>query len=364
MIKSLQISGYKLFDHLSISRFGRLNLFVGENNTGKSCLLEAIGLYAGRSPIADIITTASKRSLERLQPWEADNIIEAGSSLRHPVFQLFKSDETAIDGSITIGQYEDPRPLLIRQRFHQTIIEDGLRRYVPLEPGDILEDPIEMALQIYRGDEQVGLMTRRSLPLRSTSLGEKLRTHEAAVVAHVPAFGFSDEQAAAMWDGLVQGPGQEQVLDLLRIIDPSIQDLVYIAGRMDRRIALLKLRNASRVPLRSMGDGLTRLFHIGLAIASSGFGILLIDEFENGLHWKAQEKVWIALAKATRDLHMQVFATTHSRDCIESFVTASATVELADSSIYRLERLKGEVFATELPMVNVDAALHQNSEVR
>jgi AAA15 family ATPase/GTPase len=44
MIESLHVSGFKFFRDITLPRLGRLNLFVGENNSGKSCLLEAISL--------------------------------------------------------------------------------------------------------------------------------------------------------------------------------------------------------------------------------------------------------------------------------------------------------------------------------
>jgi predicted ATPase len=167
-----------------------------------------------------------------------------------------------------------------------------------------------------------------------------------------------------MWDTLVQGPGQELVLDWLRLLDPRIQDLAYIAGRLHSRIALLKIKGQGRMPLRSMGDGLTKLFHIALAVASSSKGILLIDEFENGLHWKVQETLWKILAKAAREFNLQVFCTTHSRDCIEGFTAAVEETEFSNASIYRLEHKGDDVLAIELPLINVDAAIREHEEVR
>jgi AAA15 family ATPase/GTPase len=76
MIESLHIAGFKLFRDLTLPKLGRMNLFVGENNTGKSCLLEAIGIYGGKSPVTDILQVASLRSQEVLRPWEADGTNE------------------------------------------------------------------------------------------------------------------------------------------------------------------------------------------------------------------------------------------------------------------------------------------------
>ena len=365
MIRSLHIRGYKLFEDLTLPAFGRLNLFVGENNTGKSCLLEAIGLYAGRTPATDIIKVAASRRSDRLNPWDADNVTEAGTSLLHPVFDLFHCNGGNPSKSILIEEVDTHHPLRIDQRLHHVIVDDeGVRRYVPAMAGDIAQAPTEMTLQVFRGDKQVGLVTRRNIPLRIGTATEKLNLHDTLVVAHVPASGYSESQAASMWDALVQGPGQDLVLSWLRIIEPRIQDLAYIGGRLDTRLALVKLEGLSRIPLRSMGDGLTRLFHIGLAMASAAHGVLLIDEFENGLHWKAQTKIWDALASAANPFDVQIFATTHSRDCIQGFVEVSQAKIFDDSKVYRLERIEGNIVALNLPLLNVNAAMNQHSEVR
>src|SRR5579862_5822060 len=90
MIESLHVAGFKLFRDIKLPRFGRLNLFLGENNSGKSCLLEAINLYAGHTPVSDVLQTAAGRSAEEtLRPWDPVDLTEEGTSIGHPVFDLF-----------------------------------------------------------------------------------------------------------------------------------------------------------------------------------------------------------------------------------------------------------------------------------
>ena len=167
-----------------------------------------------------------------------------------------------------------------------------------------------------------------------------------------------------MWDQFIQGPGQERVLNWLRLIDPRVQDLAYIAGESRTRVALLKVEGRARIPLSTMGDGLRRMFHIGLAMATASKGILLIDEFENGLHWRVQRELWVALGKAAQEFDVQIFATTHSRDCIGGFVSASKELSIPDATVYRLEREGDEIYAVDLALVNVEDALEVNGEVR
>jgi hypothetical protein len=370
MIDSLHIAGFKLFRDLTLPKLGRMNLFVGENNTGKSCLLEAIGLYAGQNPVADVLQTASLRSPEPLRPWEVGGGFEEGIALKHPVIDLFPRKESAlyllhrpIVIEETIG---DLNSLNIRCQPHDVVVdEDGRRRYVPTLPGHVTAGISEIAITVSRGDKQVALITRQHLPLRLSTpdLGTS-GDGQASMFALLPASGFSDEKAASLWDQLIQGPGQESVLTWLPMIDPRIEAFDYIAGRGTSRIALLKVEGQGRIPLGTMGDGVRRMFHIGLAMATASKGILLIDEFENGLHWHVQRELWAALGRAAKGFDVQIFATTHSRDCIAGFVSASKETGVSDAKMYRLEREDDEIYAVDLALVNVDAAMHLNAEVR
>ncbi len=46
MLTSFEIRGFRAFAHLKLTDLGRVNLFVGKNNVGKSSLLEALWVHA------------------------------------------------------------------------------------------------------------------------------------------------------------------------------------------------------------------------------------------------------------------------------------------------------------------------------
>ena len=113
-----------------------------------------------------------------------------------------------------------------------------------------------------------------------------------------------------------------------------------------------------QLPLRSFGDGLNRLFAIILSLVNARGGILLIDEFENGLHYSVQLDAWNTVFRLAQSLEVQVFATSHSWDTIETFQqAASKTPE--DGVLVRLtrrgDRISPTVFAEdELAVVTRD----------
>ena len=79
---------------------------------------------------------------------------------------------------------------------------------------------------------------------------------------------------------------------------------------------------------------------IAVALAKSANGVLLIDEIDTGLHHVAMDRMWKFVNDSAEMLNVQVFATTHSRDCFESLaVICQETSEAPNRvSIQRIDR--------------------------
>jgi AAA15 family ATPase/GTPase len=64
MLTSLIIRNYRIFKEIKINKLSRVNLFVGKNNTGKSCLLEALQIYASKAEpqiLSNIISSRDEK---------------------------------------------------------------------------------------------------------------------------------------------------------------------------------------------------------------------------------------------------------------------------------------------------------------
>jgi len=64
---------------------------------------------------------------------------------------------------------------------------------------------------------------------------------------------------------------------------------------------------------------MTRLLGVVLALVNAKEGLLLIDEIDTGLHYSVQDDIWRLIFETAQKLNVQVFATTHSKDTINSF---------------------------------------------
>lgn len=379
MISSLHISGFKLFRDLDLPKLGSLNLFVGKNNTGKTCLLEAVELYASSSPW-DILRVASRREPDAAQRKKFDRFdpFELEESLR-PLMNLFHREHGHLFKPHIRLSADDPESNLVLRC--EPFLDDLLEMEAMsseserMEPsshrrhlGHLLGRGFEVARGMKKPRRHYFERYLRMPPPPEELVKEEGVSHpDAAPVAFLPARGFSMSDAKRLWDKASLADKDELLLDWLRFVEPEVRDLRYISDpESGIDLPYLKINgDRGRTPLASMGDGLTRLFHIGLAMANASGGILLIDEFENGLHWEVQEQLWKALFKATNQFGVQVFATTHSTDCIRGFLAAqSEMLKLGENYVYRLEREGEEVYALGLPSDNLGAALRHQIEVR
>lgn len=115
--------------------------------------------------------------------------------------------------------------------------------------------------------------------------------------------------------------------------------------------------------MRSLGDGINRLFGMTLALVNTKDGLLLVDEVENGLHYSILPDVWRLIFQTARRLNVQVFATTHSWDCIEAFQRA-AEDSPEDGVLVRLQNQDGDVTATVFDERRLAVVTREGIEVR
>jgi AAA15 family ATPase/GTPase len=79
---------------------------------------------------------------------------------------------------------------------------------------------------------------------------------------------------------------------------------------------------------------------IALALVNAQDGFLIIDEIESGLHYSVQLKTWELIFRLAEELKIQVFATTHSDDCVKAFQYVAQRDEAVEGVLIRLGKWK------------------------
>lgn len=120
-----------------------------------------------------------------------------------------------------------------------------------------------------------------------------------------------------------------------------------------------------KIPIRYLGDGITRLLSIILAIANSKNGCLLIDEIENGIHYSIMPKIWMGIAKAAKEFDCQIIATTHSYECLASAYSGLNSSNFNEDFTYiHLEEDDDKIVPKAFTGELLATALNANMEVR
>jgi AAA15 family ATPase/GTPase len=379
MLKSFQISNFRLFQHLEIGRLNRVNLIVGKNNAGKSTFLEAVALYASNaspSVFLNLVESRQENWVSEAQP-QSQNF--SGNSIRH----LFFDRELPQIGSqgILLGEVSSKTKLHISVAAYQNIDddEDTIRKIrVSGVQLDLLnEDP--SSFEVFLVAEE-NAKTRRLFRLdredikdirRNISMGMYQRQHSDFKLSWelVSTEKMSNRRLAALWDLTSLTNLETDVISSLCIIDSRVSGVAFVEDISQKRsgenrIPLVKLEGIDEpLPLKSMGDGMTRLFHIIVALVNAQNGLLLIDEFENGLHWSIQPRVWDIVFQLAEKLNVQVFATTHSRDCVQGFDSAWNKYPTL-GAFFRLDAKDGSIRATEYTAETLTDAIDMDVEVR
>jgi len=94
-----------------------------------------------------------------------------------------------------------------------------------------------------------------------------------------------------------------------------------------------------KAPLSTFGDGMRRVFLLGVTLAAVRGGILLVDEIEAAIHTEALDATFRWLLRACRELDVQLFTTTHSLEAVDALLAAGKDAD--DLVTYRLDRKDG-----------------------
>lgn len=379
MLTSLRVTGFRDLKSLRVDSLARVNLFVGTNNCGKTSLLEAIEIFLGGGR-SEALFAGSLRREETMRTPQGSMV---------DVCHLFHGHSFEGDASFSIkGVNGGPRAVHVRVGTldHSAHFDATSQMRLLDEPtqasshGSLretseetrwLEDRVALLVEprgwstdryaiplTAEGGVPVGVLSPRLIRTRRSP-------SERPTYNFITTSGLDLRHLVQLWDGIVLSPEEELVLDSLRIIEPDLERLAAV----DREVssgAFMLLRRGSdrRIPLGSMGDGLRRLLAIAVCLGRAAGSSLLIDEIDTGLHHSVMTRMWRLVIETAVRRNIQVFATTHSDDCVRSLAAlAGDDPELGEQvTLHRVE--KGRVETTPYDADELRQVIDGDIEVR
>jgi ABC-type glutathione transport system ATPase component len=315
MLTSLEIENFKCFRQLKINPLAKVNLFVGTSNSGKTAIIEAVSML--------------------------------------PQSEGFKLPEFR-DKSYKGETSED----YVRWLFHD------LQDEIPIVISGQRQDGPHIAQIASKGVERSLAVTIALLPLNKVVQWHPIQGWMNRIRSLSTDKRPATELAKDFDSWTRRTENEDRFVDFLKRVEPRLKRLrpFEIEGR---RVLYADVGLPERIPLPFLGEGFNRLVQIYGAIIGEEADILLIDEIENGLHWSALPQIWTGIREAVNKEEVQIFATTHSLECIAAAAEAFKGEPKNDLAVHRLERLEnGNIRCVTMNEEELERMLERDWEVR
>ena len=334
MYHGIDITNYRCFSDYRLHGLGRVNLLVGMNNSGKSSLLEAIRLLSSEGDPSPLWHSMRRRG-ERMSNRRRERPSHFDISHHFHGHQMREGESFSLKGvNHNIERY-----------FRCEIVSSESQEKLFGDVSDGVDAELDFqGLAIHFEGQPEPYIDMLPLTGRGGISSAPLRRHMhrralegASQVKFITTDLISSEPLSEYWQNIALTPEEDLVLQALRVLEPSLERIAIVPQGV-----LAKLHgDSSPVPLGSMGEGMWRMLGIALAVIESHNSVLLVDEIDTGLHHTVMADMWDLVIKTAERLDVQVFATTHSYDCVQSLADSIERNQSHDSvTIQRIEKDK------------------------
>ncbi|MEM4214545.1 MAG: AAA family ATPase [Candidatus Methanomethylicaceae archaeon] len=369
MYKFFEVRNFRCFHELTLNNLELINVIAGKNNVGKTAFLEAMYLHCGAYNPALTLNLNAFRGIETFK-------IEPGRWTESPWDLLFYQFEINKDielrGEDTVTGHRSLRLKVLREPDELAAMPHFARRRPETNKTSIgfgqfpelpaTSETAKILRLEYRQDQQ---QSSYNLILDPTGI----HVEPIPPAPPFPAFFLPARlripaiEDAEHFGKLEIVRKQDLVLQALQVVEPRLKRLamVILAGQP---VLHGDIGAARLIPLPVMGEGLVRLASLILKIGNAANGVILVDEIENGLHHSILPSVWRVIGEAALAFNTQVFATTHSLECIVAAHRAFSESGHYNFRLHRLERVNDKIHAVTYDQETLEAAIETGLEVR
>jgi len=287
-IKWINIVDFKCFHNFEAKDFQRVNLIGGKNNVGKTAFMEACFL--------------------------AD--------------QLKNSFDSFMSGLVTMEEIRKP----IGQ-INQITLLKLIQKHCPLELSHPNGNSINIKLE--NNEINFSLIASDHEPFHKSSNDIKNPELSIKLLSNfIPNINLNSQHLNILYDGVKRNRKRDELNQFVNNFDTDLLEVDIIESEFKVFSKSLNMW----MDISEYGDGLKHYIAIICAIWTYPNNIIFIDEIENGIHYTQLDKLWEIILKVSKEQNVQVFATTHSKECIESYARVAKKLEDEDIAFIELGR--------------------------
>ena len=341
-LKTLEVKNFRSINNLKIEDLGQVNIFTGENNCGKTTLLEAVYQLIG---------------------WHI-NTLPNLNSLRSP----FK-ENTDLSGFFY--NLNEDTPIVVSAIFNQNDYQRTVTVNFTKNPA-IFNNQDSKHLQASLLETQKGIESSTVKSNVTIRGGVAVYDQENGVPivslnVYFPIFKIFEHTALVNnLSEIIKDKGASKIVNLLKQVDARINGINVVSNGI-----FLDLEGFPKlIPIEISGDGLRKILSVIISIYGVGKGgIVLIDEVENGLHFSTMPKFWRGIINAAHQVGVQLFITTHNEEFLQSLSQTAQEDEYKyiqnDIRYYNLKRYQNnEIVAYKYDFEKFDYLISNGNEIR
>lgn len=343
MIKSFQIDGFRGIRNLSVEHLNRVNLIVGDNNSGKTSVLEALQLLKNPSQLSNLFRVARLRE---------GMFAVGGVALFENVMCLFPH----ADELLTLGVSAQ----LDKKQISCSI--SGEKNHILIDAGE-LSDAQERTSEMV-GESEAEQFQGTIVYSNGSKNGEtpvKINTYTkstGATIGREPVIKMAyvspgDHLRGNIVSQIIRNEGYKEIcIKALQLFDPEIVDILVLKSTVGvRSVDYIKHQTLGLMPLSTFGDGVKKVLVLANAIAQASNGVLFIDEVETAIHKKYYDEIFRFIVKACAAFKVQAFITTHSIEAVDGLLATQNYQEqtvMDDISVITVKRANGQTYSRVL----------------
>ena len=380
ILKNLTIKNFRCFENFELKNLKRVNIFVGDNNSGKSSVLEAVGFLS--PSLKDHFRIMGSRTVilgdfNFLKNYNTiPNFFIALQFFNSLFFKKISANIIEINAEFEGDKTQSDLKKLELKIFKSNKIEKFIENDEKLKPISEKEKSIEA--------ESLSWEYKFNNKKNSQKIGlSSLGTYDSAIkdfndyqVIFLADETPSNREIIEKWSKLKESANLKESNEIdekyLKIVQNFEIDLKKIELIGNFELAFRK--NDFTVYLEDLGNGFKKFFDIlltiDLASKNNAPTLLCIDEIDNGLYHDKQDVFWEQISKLCEEKNIQLFATTHSYDCLKSIVRVFENRYKTDEKIdeelavFRLVKIKNQVRARPFNFSLLKVMVESSTEIR
>lgn len=328
MISKLAVDSFRGIKNLKIDNLNHVNLFVGDNNCGKTSVMEALQLFRTSELLGNIYSIARQR----------ESIFWMNSNSLYENFMcMFPHDTEGMEinvSGICNGQDvkyniqgKEKKILIDAKELDRFLLRENMEWLVADAKTEEFEGKISYEYGILKKDEKMKINRLTGISGTPASESEEFKIIYVAPFEHLKG---------SVINQIIKIDGYKEIcLKALQLFDADIEDMMIFKSDISNRpVEYLKHKRLGNMPLSTYGDGIKKVLVLSNAIAKAAGGILLIDEIETAIHKKYYDDIFRFIVKACKTFDVQVFITTHSLEAIDGLLaTQDYEKQIAEDSI-------------------------------